>query len=194
MNGGEESDPTTDATFSPGEGKRLDGSSRNGSSSALHGVGAAHQAGGGGGETIARTGVDDLPSYGAQAPALESMDLDEGVADIYEPLNRLSPSWSFSQLQGDSEQINVIRAPAASEEGSENLFEGDSMKAASSAPSEVGVRLADFADDEGTTSGAFGPTMPDEVPPQIAPPPMDDDDDGPVAEVTLQEEDTLFKD
>ncbi|KAL8873157.1 MAG: hypothetical protein Q9174_001326 [Haloplaca sp. 1 TL-2023] len=196
MNGGEESDPTSDATFSPGEGKRLDGSSRNGSSSALHGVGVAHQAGGGGDETTAmRTGVDDdLPSYGAQAPALESMDLDEGVADIYEPLNRLSsPSWSFSQLQGDSEQINVIRAPAASEEGSENLFEGDSMKAASSAPSEVGVRLAEFADDEGTTSGAFGPTMPDEVPAQIAPPPMNDDD-GPVAEVTLQEEDNLFRD
>ncbi|KAL8969770.1 MAG: hypothetical protein Q9183_001835, partial [Haloplaca sp. 2 TL-2023] len=135
MNGGEESDPTSDATFSPGEGKRLDGSSRNGSSSALHGVGAAHQAGGGGGETTARTGVDDdLPSYGAQASAMEPMDLDEGVADIYEPFHRLSPSWSFSQLQGDSEQINVIRAPAASEEGSENLFEGDSMKAASSAP------------------------------------------------------------
>ncbi|KAL8702608.1 MAG: hypothetical protein Q9201_004214 [Fulgogasparrea decipioides] len=209
MNGSEESaadsDPTTDSAFSPGEGKRLDGSSRIGSSSALRGVGAAHQAGGGGGGiTARRTGVDDdLPSYPgpeideATEPTLETMDLDEGIADIYEPLNRYSPvlreSWSFSQLRDDTEQLQVVRAPAASEDGSgENLFDGDSTKAASSPPSEVGDRLAEFADDEGTTSGAFGPTIRGDTPLQVEPPLMNDEDI-PVAEVTPPEGDPLFK-
>ncbi|KAL8732088.1 MAG: hypothetical protein Q9166_003042 [cf. Caloplaca sp. 2 TL-2023] len=210
MSGAEESaaySQTTSDTASPaGEGKRLDGSSRNGSSSALRGVGAAHQAGGGGGgQTVRRTGVDDeLPSYSgneAHESTLESMDLDEGIADIYEPLNRygsgaIHQSWSFSQLENNEEQLQLGRAPAGSENGSEeNLFDGDSTKAATSPSSEVGDRdrLADFADDEGTTSGAFGPTIQSDTPIQVEPPLLNDED-GPVAEVTPPEGDPMFKD
>ncbi|KAL8778763.1 MAG: hypothetical protein Q9194_001819 [Teloschistes cf. exilis] len=190
-----ESDPNSDSAFPPGEGKRLDGSSHNGSSSALRGVGAAHQVGGGGDAlTARRTGVDDdLPSYPGQ-----EMDLDEGVADIYGPLSQLgqSPmheSWSFSRLPNEQEQLQVIRAPAASEDGgSENLFDGESTKAASSPPSEDADRLAEFADDEGTTSGAFGPAIRSDTPLQVEPPLLNDDDEA-VAEVTPPEGDPMFK-
>lgn len=212
MSGAEESaadsQPTSDTASPAGEGKRLDGSSRNGSSSALRGVGVAHQAGGGGdGPTVKRTGVDDeLPSYpgtDAQEGTLESMDLDEGIADIYAPLNPSSPygsggihqSWSFSHLENDESQFQVVRAPAVSENNSdENLFdEGDSTKAATSPSSEVGDRLADFADDEGTTSGPFGPTIRGDTPLQVEPPLLNEED-VPVVEVTLPEGDSMFKD
>ncbi|KAL8973222.1 MAG: hypothetical protein Q9197_002448 [Variospora fuerteventurae] len=198
-----DSQPTSRNASPTGEGKRLDDSSRIGLSSALHGVGAAHQAGGGGdGATARRTGVDDdLPGYsgreldGVHESTLETMDLDhgdEGIADIYAPLEQyvsggpqLRPSWSFTQLDNDeSEQLQVVRAPVTSEDGSaENFFDGDSTKAASSPPSEVGDRLADFAEDEGTTSGAFGPAIREERPIQVEPP-LINDEDGPVAEVT----------
>ncbi|KAL8778831.1 MAG: hypothetical protein Q9213_007223 [Squamulea squamosa] len=202
-----DSQPTSDTASPAGEGKRLDDSSRNGSSSALRGVGAAHQAGGGGGGRIVRrTGVDDdLPSYPGNEAAdatLESMDLDEGIADIYAPLTQMSPygsggihpSWSFSQLENNENQLQVVRAPIASENNSEeNLFDGDSTKAATSPSSEAGDRLAEFADDEGTTSGAFGPTLRGDTPLQVEPPLLNDDD-GPVAEVTLPEGDPMFRD
>ncbi|KAI4198856.1 MAG: hypothetical protein LQ350_005005 [Teloschistes chrysophthalmus] len=203
MNGSDESaaesDANADSAFPPGEGKRLDGSSHNGSSSALRGVGAAHQVGGGGDAlTARRTGVDDdLPSYPGQ-----EMELDEGVADIYGPLSHIgqSPiheSWSFSRLPNEQEQLQVIRAPAASEDGgedggSENLFDGESTKAASSPPSEDADRLAEFADDEGTTSGAFGPAIRSDTPLQVEPPLLNDDDEA-VAEVTPPEGDPMFK-
>ena len=210
MNGAEEAaadaQSTSDAASPAGEGKRLDGSSRNGSSSALRGVGAAHQAGGGGdGPTVKRTGVDDeLPSYPGnegQEATLESMDLDEGIADLYAPLHPISPygsgaihqSWSFSQLEKDEKQFRVVRVPAASETNSdENLFEEDSTKAATSPSSEVGDRLADFADDEGTTSGAFGPTIGEDTAVHVEGPLVNEDDE-PVAEVTLPEGDAMFK-
>ncbi|KAL9029141.1 MAG: hypothetical protein Q9196_002587 [Gyalolechia fulgens] len=201
-----DSQPPSRNASPTGEGKRLDDSSRIGSSSALRGVGAAHQTGGGGDGLIARrTGVDDdLPGYpgqaldGTQEPTLETMDLDEGIGDIYEPLNHFVPaglhqSWSFSQVPNGSEQLQVVRAPAASEDGSEeNLFDGDSTKAASSPPSEVGDRLADFAEDEGTTSGAFGPSIRGDTPIQVEPPLMSDED-GPVAEVTPPKGEPMFK-
>lgn len=212
MSGTEDSaanSPPTSRNASPtGEGQRLDGSSRTGLSSALRGVGAAHQAGGGGDGVMAtRTGVDDdLPGYsgrdldGAHDP-MTTMDLDEGIGeDIYAPLTEhlsssLHPSWSFSRVPNDEDQIHVMRAPAASENGSgEDMFDGDSTKAASSPPSEVGDRLeADFAEDEGTTSGAFGPTIRGETPVQVEPPLISDEDDGPVAEVTPPEGDDMFK-
>ncbi|KAL9001471.1 MAG: hypothetical protein Q9169_000046 [Polycauliona sp. 2 TL-2023] len=207
MSGAEESaggsQPTSDTASPAGEGKRLDGSSRNGSSSALHGVGAAHQTGGGGdGVTVKRTGVDDeLPSYpgnGSQEATLESMDVDEGIAGIYAPLNPVSPygstgihqSWSFSRLENHESEFQVVRAPAASENNSdEGLFDGDSTKAETSPSSEVGDRLADFADDEGTTSGAFGPTAREDTPLEVEPQLINDDDE-PVVEVTLPDGDS----
>ncbi|KAL8949676.1 MAG: hypothetical protein Q9222_004237 [Ikaeria aurantiellina] len=202
VNGSEDSpadsQTPSDAASPPGEGKRLDDSSRNGSSSALRGVGAAHQTGGGGdGVTARRTGVDDdLPTYSGQGSdgghetTLETMDLDEGIGGIYAPIShypngQFHQSWSFSNLPNDGqEQIQVVRAPVASEDGSEeNLFDEDSTKAATSPASEVGDRLAEFADDEGTTSGAFGPTIRGDTPVQVESPLMHDED-GPVVEVT----------
>lgn len=212
MSGNEDSaansQPTSRNASPTGEGKRLDGSSRIGSSSALRGVGAAHQAGGGGDGVMGkRTGVDDdLPGYSGRDldrthESMTTMDLDEGMGeeDIYAPLNEhlsgsLHPSWSFSRVPNDEDQIHTMRAPAASENGSgEDMFDGDSTKAASSPPSEVGDRLeADFAEDEGTTTGAFGPAIRGETPVQVEPPLINDDDE-PVAEVTPPEGEDMFK-
>ena len=160
-------------TESPsGEGKRLDGSSRNGSSSALRGVGAVHQAGGGGsteGTVERRIGVDDeLPGYeGSQQGALESMELeeDEGIGGIRAQFPatpyRSTPNWSFDSLSGDQDMqgmTQIIAAPPGSDQDQdEDLFDdGASGKAASSPSSGRGRLLADFAEDEGTTAGAFG--------------------------------------
>lgn len=214
MNGSEDSaadsQPTSRNASPTGEGKRLDDSSRIGSSSALRGVGAVHQAGGGGDGLMgrSRTGIDDdLPGYAGRAldgtheSRLETMDLDEdeeAIANIYAPLHSypspgLHQTWSFTQLESEQEHLQVVRVPQASENGSEeNLFEGDSTKAASSPPSEVGDRLAEFADDEGTTSGAFGPTIRGDTPLQVEPP-LINDEDVPVAEVPPPEGDPMFK-
>lgn len=81
--------PGSRATSPSGEGKRLDDSSRNGSSSAFPGVEAVHQAGGGGPTGAAqRTGVDDdLPAYGPQderagTPTIESNDAEEDAPTL----------------------------------------------------------------------------------------------------------------
>ena len=119
-----ESQPTSRVPSPAGEGKRLDDSSRVGSSSALRGVGAAHQAGGGGsvegaGVPIARKGIDDddpaegLPAYSARDPqstldlgdlqgeTLESMELeeDEGIG-MEEDVN---PRWQGPHILGGNE-------------------------------------------------------------------------------------------
>ena len=140
------SQPTSRATSPSGEGKRLDDSSRNGLSSALHGVGAAHQAGGGGsmdGTIVStRTGVDDdLPAYAPIDPrstidpkdlhgedTLESLenqedDDDEGIGGMPViqgafPLSPYShePNWSF----GNAGSHSRPSAPPASEGGGED--------------------------------------------------------------------------
>ena len=212
MSATEESAATSQSTsrnVSPtGEGRRLDDSSRNGLSSALHGVGAAHQAGGGGdGQTRTRTGVDDdLPSYSVGGlldnnnmdtepeSTLETLD-DEGISgqnmvDIYAPLNNyktpIHEPWTFSVLEEPSMQ--VVRVPQGSEDGmeEEELFDGDSTKAASSPSSTPGGRMAEFTEDEGTTSGAFGPPIRGDTPVQFEPPPIDYEDEA-VVEITPPE-------
>ena len=108
-----ESKPTSSATSPAGEGRRLD-ASRVGSSSALRGVGAAHQAGGGGsgegaGVLTVRKGIDDndlvedLPAYSVrdqqrtlnprelQRGTLESMEMDEDEGISME--ESVGPSW-----------------------------------------------------------------------------------------------------
>ena len=203
-----ESQPTSRATSQAGEGKRLDGSSRNGSSSALRGVGAAHQAGGGGsaaeGVTIApmRTGVDDdLPAYSVSDPNTTTLDPrglnmetdleeDEGISMAPGPLNYISPRshWSFDRLNyGENEQITA--APHTSD-NDEDLFAGDnsSTKAAGSSFSNGdGDRMLDFQTDEGTTMGPFGTPPEHEV--QLDVPLMQDQEEGPVTEVMIPEND-----
>lgn len=105
--------PPGSRTASPsGEGRRLDDSSRNGSSSAFPGAEAVHQAGGGGTTGIAqRTGVDDdLPAYGPlnePISGLEPIEIeeDEGIgmeetAGFHAPTISNEPNWSFDNVPG----------------------------------------------------------------------------------------------
>ena len=111
---------STSRTSSPaGEGKRLDGFSHNGSSSALQGVGAVHQVGGGGlGDGMlmgSRTENEDRdpPQYSQPLPegeqtleAIESMELDGSNKENNQLRgHRLSEangeSWGFGRLLED---------------------------------------------------------------------------------------------
>ena len=210
-----ESPPTSRAPSQAGEGKRLDDSSRNGSSSALRGVGAAHQAGGGGsvgGGVMTgpmRTGIDDdLPAYAESDPNMSNtrtidprglnmepdLDDDEGISMAQGPLNYISPRWSFDRLNdGENEPFTTV--PHTSD-NDEDLFAGDnsSTKAAGSSFSNGdGDRMLDFQTDEGTTMGPFGTPPPDdEVPLDV--PLMQDQDEEPVAEVTISENDEFKMD
>ena len=180
------------------EGKRLDISSRNGSSSALRGVGAAHQAGGGGraGQTVTRqTGTmdDDLPPYSTVDPknmrteTLEGMDLDEdegiGMNDndptfmqdggAYGSFNRNQleqPAWSFDNLNNNSN--NEMSAPILHLPPPNSDVDADddrdSVKVGS-AISDQDNRMADFAEDEGTNTAQFG-TPPRDIEPLIEEP------------------------
>ena len=199
-----ESQPTSRGTSQAGEGKRLDDSSHNGSSSALRGVGAAHQAGGGGSAAEGtmsgpmRTGVDDdLPAYSVKDPINDTstvdprglnmepdMDEDEGISMPQGPSDFAGPGseWSFDRMYGENEQITA--APHTSD-NDEDLFAGDnsSTKAAGSSFSNGdGDRMLDFQTDEGTTMGPFGTPPDHEVPLDL--PLMEDQE--PVA-VTLPE-------
>lgn len=202
-------------TSSPaGEGKRLDDSSRNGSSSAFNGVGAVHQLGDGGSAIVAtgqrRTGVDDeLPCYSennvdaSAHPTLESMevdDVDEGIADMngttFNLAQGTNQQWSFSNLSNHGDDTSIltqrVAAPPGSEGDTEDLFDDDSTKANNSPSDDGRTRLADFVDDDGTISGAFGPFPPGSSPVPDIPPPMEDfDEELAVAEVRLTDgEDT----
>lgn len=210
-------------TTSPsGEGKRLEDSPpfRNGLSSALTGVGAIHQVGGGGLE-VARTGAqmrtgvdDDLPSYSSSvgnngdgaAEAIQSMEIDaedEGIADTGDHfrntvlLNSGNAGWSFANLPS-------ISAPPASDQEDEINNDDDSTKAVSpTSDSDRNIgdyiddngddrRLPTFIPDEGTTSGAFEPYRSSSTPVQDTPPLIECYDDRAVTEVRIVEEDEMF--
>ncbi|PWY89598.1 UCH-domain-containing protein [Aspergillus sclerotioniger CBS 115572] len=98
-----------------GEGRRLGGSSRNGSSSALPGVAAAHQSGDGGlptgtqpksGDEDSPPDYSNSPSFGERSlgrtPRLEGMNFeDEEIGDDAQPSSFRpmdTPSWSFSRV------------------------------------------------------------------------------------------------
>lgn len=208
-----QSQPASRTSSPAGEGKRLDDSSLNGSSSAFTGAGAIRQVGDGGSaaaETAQRrTGVDDeLPCYSENSvdtlvhSTLESMevdDVDEGIADMsgsFHLAQGTHQRWSFSGLSNPGDDnpgmTQRVAAPPGSEGDDEDLFDSDSNKANS--PSDDGRRLADFADDEGTISGAFGPFQPGSSPVQDIPPPMEDfDEELAVAEVRLTDGEDMTK-
>lgn len=171
-----DSQPTSRTASSSGEGRRLDDPSRNGSSSAFQGVGAAHPAGGGGllGITHQRTGVDDdlpadeLPEYGPASQHFDNMDLelDEGIGGMGDSMYGNFPaarqsSWSFGDDVGERPLTQMTVAHQVSDE---DLFEGEGKSSPSSTrvarsgpPSEDGRdHNMQFLDDEGTTSGFLG--------------------------------------
>ncbi|EEP81375.1 conserved hypothetical protein [Uncinocarpus reesii 1704] len=106
-----DSDSPEDSDGNSGEGKRLDGSSRNGSSSALAEAAAAHQAGDGGlqGEILNHSNADDDPpeyldiARGGET-VLERGDGIEGMEiDGYErygagPMSYMEARWSFNNV------------------------------------------------------------------------------------------------
>ena len=155
--------------------------------------------------------VDGLPSYSAQDPrgtlnprdlqerTLESMELDEdeGIGGMDEgsqtnwhgPLQYENPTWAF----GSNGRAPVHNSPHGSgEEGEgpdEDLFADDSSTkvAKSSISDNIENRMADFNDDEGTTSGFLG-TPPHEILPLLDVPPAPDEAEQPVAEVIIEDD------
>lgn len=207
-----DSQPDSRDASPAGEGKRLDeASSRsNGSSSALHGVGAAHQTGGGGAAGRAavgkmQTGADEhLPAYSENDPQhtlaeTEGMDMDpdEGIADMDQGpydynynykyntnmTSQPAATWSFTHNRNSPE------AQPLGIEGDENLFDDDnrSLQAGVSELSDAERdRMADFDDDPGTTRGGFGTPL---MEPQRAPPPITAEDyEEPAVEIRLEDE------
>ena len=141
---------------SAGEGKRLDDSSRNGLSSALHAAGAGPQAGDGGpaGQVVMADG-DELPTY-SSAVHNTRMDLDgvdegigmeddESLGNGYSYGPHPSATWSFGSVKQRQHPPNNSDA----EEDKESLEMGSNM-------SREENRMADFAEDEGTTMHPFG--------------------------------------
>ncbi|PGH15185.1 hypothetical protein AJ79_02550 [Helicocarpus griseus UAMH5409] len=193
-----------------GEGRRLGGSSRNGSSSALTGAGATHQAGDGGlrGGIQAKDNDDDLPEYsehahgyGAQYP-IGDMDLeDEGYDDsIGTGINFSNhPSWSFDRAA-------LLSAPANSDygdDGDEDADDDASNKAVGGgdvSDTDSGLApLTDFqeGDRDQEHNGDYSSRMDfddadaDSMPLQKIPQPADtadDDDDMPVVELRVPDE------
>ena len=144
-----------------GEGKRLGDFSRNGLSSALAGVGAAHQAGSGGvqdgvtstGKTIAPAREPGLPDYSQELhdgeQTLESMEVDEepaflrlGAADAQRP------RWGFGNLASAD----------VGEDIEEPLFDDASTKAMSSGGNSSSDKrpLSDFEETWEETSLKYG--------------------------------------
>ena len=160
-----------------------------------------------GGTAERRTGVDDeLPGYeGSELGTLEHMELEEdGIGEIHGPFPatpfRSTPNWSFDSINNADQEMQgmtqVIAAPPGSDQDQdEDLFdEGMSGKAASSPSSGRGRYLADFAEDEGTTAGAFGTPVrrgsPEELETLI---PDLEESDEPVAELPAPQGEDMFK-
>ncbi|KAI9813938.1 MAG: Ubiquitin carboxyl-terminal hydrolase 15 [Thelocarpon impressellum] len=156
------------STSPAGEGQRLDDSSRTGSSSALHGVGATLRAGGGlaGGSRTTRGGSEgsggEPPAYTsgtlAGEPYPERMQLDEGVdADYADGLSGpamvhplgASPTWGFDYGVGMTQMRALSPRGVVSDD--ENLMDGASDKAAdgsSGASRGSSARMRDFDDED----------------------------------------------
>ena len=194
-----------------GEGRRLDGSSLHGSSSALLGAGAAHQSGDGGSEGIAararnddgppgysnnlRSGERHLASGGTQHLEDLSMD-DDGMEAWQGPLayQDQDPMWSFDRIQsgGATSQMAAL-PPGFHDPDEEDLFDNDaaSNRAANSSAglSDGDDRMRDFGDgDEDMLEKFASPVRPGS--PAEVPPPLDgeDEDEIPVQEIHLPEQ------
>ncbi|KAJ9369323.1 hypothetical protein DTO282E5_5985 [Paecilomyces variotii] len=221
--GATDSDSQTDsrAPSPSGEDRRLGGSSRNGSSSALAGVGAAHQAGDGGSQAVTQVRSveadddDDMPPgyfnglpSGEQglehADRLEGMDLEDeyfGGEMRPNPLNfPTEPLWSFDRASDAHGPSQMTAAPPGSyfDGEDEDLFDDDaSNKAVGGGDlSDSDIRLAALGDSSEGPGASYTDTTFEDSSIQNIPPPLDadDDDDLPVIELRVDEEDKIVPD
>ncbi|WEW57010.1 ubiquitin C-terminal hydrolase [Emydomyces testavorans] len=189
-----DSDSPEDSDGNPGEGKRLDDSSRNGSSSALAEAAAAHQAGDGGlQEGILNKNDEDgeLPEYldtvqyrpvaSRRIYNAGSMEVD-GYEHRYDP-NPISclniQHWSFGNVHEDSYYGN-----------NDDQDDNSSMKAMGGGDSDSDTQIQPLGNSDGLEPLLSGMQYEDE-PVNIMP--MDDDDDDenpPVVELHVPDEDS----
>ncbi|KAE8147670.1 hypothetical protein BDV25DRAFT_159842 [Aspergillus avenaceus] len=197
-----------------GDGRRLGGSSRNGSSSALTGAGAAHQQGDGGSRTgtQAKNGDDASPPGYTNSPTsgekrigkekqLEGMSFDEvefGDGAQSDPFRFPSPpSWSFSRVPDAHGPSQMTTALPGSISDDEDLLDDDaSNKAVGGGDfSDSDLRLASLADSPGGHGLVYPGSPMDETPIQDIPPPLegdDDDDELPVVELRVNDDDRIM--
>ncbi|QMW29025.1 hypothetical protein G4B84_004360, partial [Aspergillus flavus NRRL3357] len=196
-----------------GDGRRLGGSSRNGSSSVLTGVGAAHQEGDGGSRTgtqaknrdeTAPPGYTNSPTSGEKSVGkehrLEGMSFDEaefGDGAQSDPFRFPSPpSWSFNRVPDAHGRSQMTTALPGSTSDDDDLLDDDASNQAVGGGdfSDSDLRLASLADSPGGHGAVYPGTPMEETPIQDIPPPLDaddDDDELPVVELRVNEEDRI---
>ncbi|PYH49149.1 putative ubiquitin-specific protease UBP12 [Aspergillus saccharolyticus JOP 1030-1] len=197
-----------------GEGRRLGGSSRNGSSSALAGVGAAHQSGDGGLQTgtQVKSGDEDSPPEYSNSPSygersmdktgrLEGMDFEDeafGHGPQPSPFRHVDPpSWSFSHISDAHGPLQMTAAQRGSTSDDDLLDDDDSNKAVGGGDvSDTDLRMAALTDSPEGGLGLPGTPM-DETPFQELHPfggdgDEDDEDDLPVVELQVNDEDRVL--
>ncbi|KAL5361086.1 hypothetical protein BJX96DRAFT_151378 [Aspergillus floccosus] len=194
-----------------GNGQRLDGSSRNGSSSALAGVGAAHQPGDGGlpTGTQAKNRNDDSPPEYSDHPSsgekrldgdnrLEGMIFDDepefGYGGQSDPFRFHSqpPFWSFdadTDAHGQSQMTTMFPGSTSDDD---DLLDDDASNKAVGDMSDSEMNLISLADTP-AGQGVYPGTPMEEVPvPGISLPTQtegdDDDDELPVVELRVDED------
>lgn len=194
-----------------GNGQRLDGSSRNGSSSALAGVGAAHQPGDGGLPTgaQAKNRNDDSPPEYSDHPSsgekrldgdnrLEGMIFDDepefgygGQSDPFR-LHSQPPFWSFdadTDAHGQSQMTTMFPGSTSDDD---DLLDDDASNKAVGDMSDSEMNLISLADTP-AGHGVYPGTPMEEVPvPGISLSTQtegdDDDDELPVVELRVDED------
>ncbi|EAS34459.3 ubiquitin C-terminal hydrolase [Coccidioides immitis RS] len=189
-----DSDSPEDSDGNSGEGKRLDGFSRNGSSSALAGVAAAHQAGDGGlqGGVLNRNDEDDtLPGYLDSMQAGESSlrrgdDLEGMEIDGYEreygpgPLSYLrDQGWSFDRIHAGSYYGN-----------NDDLDDNSSMKAVGGDDTDSETQIQPLGSSEGPAPLFSGNDYDNEHVSILGMMDVDEDDEMPVVELSVPDEES----
>lgn len=216
-----ESQANSRAQSPSGEGRRLGGSSRNGSSSALAGVGAAHQAGVGGLRTAGTQAKNEdsrssPPDYSQAANRQEGMLFDDeddeigGGVPTNNPLRTVNePSWSFGQIteaHGPSQMTAAAPhrglGPRFIDDDEESIDDAASNQAVGGDDmSDSELQVGSLLDDSVGGEGVALPGTPKEedqeaTPIQDVPPPLeaDEEDELPVVELRVPDEDRIVSD
>ncbi|PGH23956.1 hypothetical protein AJ80_02018 [Polytolypa hystricis UAMH7299] len=202
----EESQPASRSDSPSGEGRRLDGSSRNGSSSAFPGAAAAHQAGDGGlrgGIRLSETEADadsdlaldlddddndKLPSY----PSMEDM-TDVGLGEYHK-----YSDWSFDRVPDSQSHLPRVSSAIPASYFSDDDEDGEADDDASNKAvgggdmSDEDSRMAALASSAEGSGVGFDSVMFDESSGmemrQIVPEDPDDYDELPVVELVAPDE------
>jgi ubiquitin carboxyl-terminal hydrolase 4/11/15 len=189
-----------------GEGQRLADSSRNGLSSALVGVGAAHQAGDGGlqaGTQVRSVEVDEddeddelPPKYSnglrsGEQRVEEGMDIedsDPGIGMQSHPFSYSSqPAWSFDRATDGTHSQTAAPPGSYYDDDEEGLFDDDD------GASNKAVGGGDVSDSDlrlGDDSTGFPSMIVDDVPPASD----NDDEELPVVELRVNEDERIVSD